>query len=353
MMKKVFGRRAAIAAASLASVGLVLSGCTASSEVSEGDLEDVTLMVDVAFLPKHAPFFSAVAQGFFEEEGIALEVMPGSGSNNTVTSVDTGRVDFGWADYGVTILNKGEGASVKQVNLVQGMSAYATLALPDSGIKDWSDLKGKTVATEGAGAMTAMWPLAVEGAGLSESDVEVVHASGESKIPGLLAKQWDANISLFVSDEPVLIGEGVEPVVLKWADIGVSYYGNGIVASEDTIENDPDLVKRFNAALQQGYLWACQNPEEAAADFMSEVPGFTAETVEVAIEGQCSLSWTPENEELGFGAMSDEGVQEFIKVAGEYLGLEDPEGLEPGSVYTNEFLTDIKPGDDISSPQAD
>ncbi|MFC4428301.1 ABC transporter substrate-binding protein [Citricoccus alkalitolerans] len=309
-------------------------------------------MVDVAFLPKHAPFFSAAAQGFFEAEGISLEIMPGSGSNNTVTSVDTGRVDFGWADYGVTILNKGEGASVKQVNLVQGMSAYATLALPDSGISDWSDLKGKTVATEGAGAMTAMWPLAVEGAGLSESDVEVVHASGESKIPGLLANQWDANISLFVSDEPVLIGEGIEPVVLKWADVGVSYYGNGIVASEGTIEADSDLVSRFNHAMQQGYLWACQNPELAAADFMAEVPGFTAETVEAAIDGQCSLSWSPENEELGFGAMSDEGVQDFIDVAGDYLGLEDPEGLDPSSVYTNEFLMDIERGDEISLPQA-
>jgi NitT/TauT family transport system substrate-binding protein len=352
-MKNIFTHRLTMAAASLSCAALALTACSSAAGTTEGQPDQVTLMTDVAFLPKHAPFFSAVAQGFFEQEGIALEIMPGSGSNNTVTSVDTGRVDFGWADYGVTILNKGEGASVKQINLVQGSSAYATLALPDSGIADWSDLKGKTVATEGAGAMTALWPLAVEAAGLEESDVEVVHASGESKIPGLLAKQWDANISLFVSDEPVLIGEGVQPAVLKWADIGVSYYGNGILTSEDKIQNDPDLVKRFNSAMQRGYLWACQNPQEAAADFAAEVSGFAPETVEVAIEGQCSLSWTEENEELGFGSMSDEGTQAFIDVAGEYLGLENPQDLDASSVYTNEFLSEIKPGEDIASPEED
>ena len=76
-MKKV----AAITAALALTIPLV-SSCSSNST---GDSIDV--MMDVGYLPKHAPFFAAVAEGFFDEEGLDVSLMPGSGSNNTVTSV--------------------------------------------------------------------------------------------------------------------------------------------------------------------------------------------------------------------------------------------------------------------------
>lgn len=83
---------------------VTLSGC-----VSSGGKNSMTLMLDVGYLPKHAPFISAVERGFFKEEGIDLTVMPGSGSTNTVTSVVTGKVDAGWADFGATVTAQGRG----------------------------------------------------------------------------------------------------------------------------------------------------------------------------------------------------------------------------------------------------
>ena len=308
-------------------------------------------MLDVAVLPKHAPFYAAAAAGFFEEEGIALEIMPGSGSANTVASVDTGRVDFGWADFNVSLLNRAQGADIKQINLVQGMSAYAALALPESGISDWEDLKGKTVATEGNGAMVAMWPAVLDKLGWDESDVSVVSAAGEAKIPGLIATQWDANLALYVSDAPMLVAEGYEPVVLKWADLGLLYYGNGVITSGDTIAKDPELVQRFTRALQRGFVWSCQNQEEAATSFAEAVPGFDDAALEEAISGQCDLMWSDESREAGFGTMSDGGVQQQIDVAAEYLGLENPGDLDPADIYTNEFLDVLGPDEQISAPQ--
>lgn len=325
---------------------LAVAGCSGSDDSGN----EVSLMLDVAVLPKHAPFYAAVAEGFFTDEDIDLKIQPGSGSGNTVTAVDTGRVDFGWADFGATVLNQGKGANVRQIDLVQGASAYSTIALPGSGIESWDDLRGKTVATEGNGAMTYMLPAALNGAGLSEGDVEVVNVTGESKIPGLLAGRWDANLALFVSDAPVLKSEGVDPVVLKWSDVGVEIYGNGIIASEKTLDEKADLAKRFNSALQKGFLWACANPEDAADDFMEEVRGFDKATVVDAVDEQCSLTWTDENRSLGYGAMSDEGVQKVIDIAGEYLGLEDPAGLSPDEVYSNDFITELTEDDEVASP---
>ena len=326
----------------------IMSAC--SSQSSE---DSVDLMMDVGYLPKHAPFFSAVAQGFFEEEGLNVTLMPGSGSNNTVTSVETGRVFAGFADFGVTVMNQGRGAQVRQVNLLQAQSAYATVADKESGIEDWEDLKGKTVATEGAGAMVSMWPYALEQLGFEESEVNVVHASSESKIPGLLASQWDANLALSVSDAPALEALGIEPAVLNWSDIGISLYGNGIVVSNETIEQEPEKLERFNRAVQKGFLWACENPEQAYQDFNKEVQGYDESTILLALEQQCSLNWQSETGSDAFGMMSEEGVEEMISVAHEYLGLDSNTELSPEQVFTNDFITPIEQDTVIALPSSD
>lgn len=256
-MRNSIRRIAAIVGAVLL---VTVSGCASSSGKNS-----MTLMLDVAYLPKHAPFISAVERGFFKAEGIDLTVMPGSGSTNTVTSVETGKVDAGWADFGATVTSQGRGAKVKQVNLVQARSAYAVVALAGTGINGWADLPGKTVATEGAGAMTAMWPFAMSRLGLKEGDVNVVHASSGSKIPGLLAGQWNANLALYVSDEPAIDALGRQAVVLKWSDLGIDLYGNGIVVSDEKLRTSRAAMPR-NCSRWSG--WAAKpstTPTSSAA----------------------------------------------------------------------------------------
>ena len=335
--------------ATAAGLALALAGCGNTASNNGKALKSVSMMTDVAFLPKHAPFFSAVEQGFFREEGIDLKILPGSGSNNTVVAVDTGKVDFGWADFGVTVLNQGKGVHVKQIALVQASDAYAAVTVARSGIKSWADLKGKTVATEGAGAMTAMWPLALKKLGFKDTDVKLVPAAGEAKIPGLLAGQWDANLSLFVSDAPVLVGLGQEPTVLKWADLGIHLYGSGILANDQKLEKDPELAKSFTRAITKGFLWACDHKDQAAKDMMKSVTGFKEEALKNALEGQCSLNWSAENETQGYGTMSDAGVSNSIQIAKSYLGLNN-DALTPADVYTNKFVEPIKKGTKIVSP---
>lgn len=309
----------------------------------------MSLMVDVGYLPKHAPFFAAVDRGFFDEEGLDVTVMPGSGSGNTVAAVDIGKVDAGWADFGVTVLNQGRGAQVTQVDLLQARSAYAVVAMSDGNIHDWADLKGKTIATEGAGAMTAMWPYALSKLGLADQDVDIIHAASSAKIPGLLSQQWDANLALSVSDGPAIDALGKVPVVLKWSDLGIDLYGNGIIFSNEELETNPDKVKRFNRAMQRAYLWSCDNPEDAADSFHKEVQGYETSTVVLALDEQCALNNRIGEESEPFGLMTDAGVQQMIDVSREFLGLDPNSTITPSQVYSNDYI-DPLPTDEIAAP---
>lgn len=324
---------------------LVLTSCSNGNGRNE-----MSLMLDVSWLPKHAPFVSAVQRGFFEAENIDLTVMPGSGSSSTVTAVDTGKVDVGWADFGVTVLSRGRGAEVKQINLLQARSAYAVVALAGAGINSWGDLRGKTVATEASGAMPAMWPLALSKLGLSEDDVKVVNATGAAKIPGLLAGQWDANLALYVSDVPRIEATGRQAVALKWADLGIDIYGTGIIASNEMLRTNPSRVKRFNRAMQKGFLWACRHPADAANDFQKKVSGYEDQTVVKAIKEQCSLNWGSRESSDRFGVMDDAGVQKVIDVAHQFLGLEPDVRVAPETVFSNAYLAPLHRGDAIQVP---
>lgn len=349
-MKNIKKSRIRAFAATAAASALVLSGCSGGSGGEEG-MEDVTLMLGVAFTPRHAPVFAALDQGFFEEEGINLDIMPGTGSNNTVAAVDSGKIEFGWADFGVTVLNVAKGSGVKQINLVQGSDFYSVLALEGSGIESWEDLKGKTVATEASGAMTAMWPIIMDELGFDEDDVEVIHATGDSKVPGLLAGKWDANLAYSASDAPGLIDQGETPVILPWSDLGLSIYGDGILASDELLESNPELVMAFNRAITKGFMWSCANVPETIDSFNNQVQGFSDLALETAIEMQCDGRWNDENETEGLGIMTDEGVQAIIDVAGEFLGLENADELTPADIYTNDYIEPIAKGEEIESPK--
>ncbi|WP_072805867.1 ABC transporter substrate-binding protein [Rhodococcoides yunnanense] len=325
----------------------LLAPLTACS--TTGSENSMSLMVDVGYLPKHAPFFAAVDRGFFDAEGLDVTVMPGSGSGNTVAAVDTGKVDAGWADFGVTVLNQGRGAQVTQVDLLQARSAYAVVGMSDGDIHDWDDLPGKTIATEGAGAMTAMWPYALSKLGLTDRDVDVIHAASSAKIPGLVSGQWDANLALSVSDGPAIDSLGKVPVVLKWSDLGIDLYGNGIIFSNEELKNNPDKVTRFNRALQRAYLWSCENPEAAADSFHKEVQGYETSTVVLALDEQCALNNRIGEESKPFGVMTDEGVQQMLDVSREFLGLDPNSTLTPAQVYSNDYIDPLPTGD-ISAP---
>jgi NitT/TauT family transport system substrate-binding protein len=155
-----------------------------------------------------------------------------------------------------------------------------------------------------------------------------------------------------VSDQPAIEALDREAVVLKWSDLGIDLYGNGIVFSDETLRSDPEQVKKFNSAMQKGFLWACEHPEEAALDFQNEVSGFETGTVTLAIDEQCALNWGAGDSADEYGVMSEAGVQKMIDVAAEFLGLDPASNLTTGDVYSNAYMEPLRRNETIQAPRA-
>ncbi len=90
---------------------------------------------------------------------------------------------------------------------------------------------------------------------------------GSSALPGLLATGKVPCVGQFTVGEPLLRAQAAPKKLVRFAysDPGLSYYGNGIIATETTIKSNPDLVKRFVAATIRGLKAAFADPAEAGA----------------------------------------------------------------------------------------
>lgn len=326
------------------------SGSSGKEQLPEEELTPITFVLDVNILPKHSIFFAAVEKGFYAEQGLDVEILPGTGSLNAATAVAGGSAHFGFGDFSAMVGGRANGAEVKQLLSVHMQSPFAVVTTADSGIREWDDLRGKKVGGEPAGTVTVLFPLALERAGIDPSEVTVVPVDGTAKVPGLLSGQWDATVGFYVSDPAVMVGLGVEPYTLNWSDIGFEMYSAGIIGSDAMIASDPELVERFVHATARGIKWACDNQAETAKIMVDAVPEMTLKAAEVGTDAVCNILWVEESKQNGLGYMTDAGVQAVLDITTEFFGLEESDSVV-GDYYSNQFNPGLKPGDTVTAPR--
>ena len=138
-MKKRYS--AAMAAVLIVSL---LSGCQAAP--SKSSLTPVTLN-EVAHSIFYAPQYAAIELGYFEEEGIELDVVTGFGADKTMTAVLSGEADIGFMGSEASIYTYNEGANDYVVNFAQLTQRAGNFLVAREEMESfkWQDLKGKDV----------------------------------------------------------------------------------------------------------------------------------------------------------------------------------------------------------------
>lgn len=118
-------------------------------ETKEEALPEMTKVVlnEVAHSIFYAPMYVAIEEGYFDEEGIDLELVTGFGADKTMTAVISGSADIGFMGSEASIYTYNEGANDYVVNFAQltqraGNFLVAREEMPDF---TWNDLKGKNV----------------------------------------------------------------------------------------------------------------------------------------------------------------------------------------------------------------
>lgn len=133
---------------------LLLTGC----EKSAADNTEKVVLNEVAHSIFYAPMYVAIEEGYFEEEGIDLELVTGYGADKTMTAVLSGEADIGFMGPESTVYTYLGDTNDYVVNFAQltqraGNFLVARSEVPDFG---WSDLVGTTVLGGRKGGMPEM-----------------------------------------------------------------------------------------------------------------------------------------------------------------------------------------------------
>lgn len=336
--------RRRVAVAVLTCAGLVLTSACGSSDsgTASADGDRVSLMVDWAWSPYHAPFMYGIDKGIYADHGIDLDLEQGQGSGTVTTLVSQNKADYGFVNMTAMMTAAGQGVPVKSVLTINKDSMYGTVCHASSG---WGgtaeDLKGRSVLLVPTAGEAQIWDAYLAINGLGHDDVNVVNAKPENKVSLFLAGRADCMVGLLALEimqaETEATDELTDPT--PWSEEGVALFGFGITSNVDRIAKKPDLTQRFVDATVESWERACNDTEGAMSLYAEKVPeaNRTDEQKEFnkrSFEEICSQA---QNRTPAFGPTSEDDWQNALDLLSQYAGLESDEPVS--SFFTNDFVS--------------
>ena len=285
-----------------------------------------------------AGWYVALEKGFFRENNIDVTIARGFGSGDTAKRVAAKRATFGVADIGTVILLRiNEGINVRAVGMFFGRAPHAVFFRASSAIKNPKDLEGKSIACPATSANKVMFPAFAALAGIDANKVEWRITDSAVAIPTFAAGRADL-VCEFLTSRPNVAAQSKEPISqFVYADYGFKIYANAVIAQEDTVKQNPDLVRRFVRAAMRGLDYAVKNPDEAMKVLMKYAPenkpAIAAEEWKVAAD----LIMTDEAKSNGVGYMDPQKVAATYEIITTSFNL-DKSKDKVENLYSNDYL---------------
>ena len=302
--------------------------------------EKVVLLLNWYVYSEHAPFFLGKERGYFDQEGIDLEIQEGRGSGVTVQAVAAGTATFGYADVATMIKAASKGAPVTAVGVALQTSPMSAMGFADRNIRKPEDIKGKTVAVTPGDSMSQIWPLFLKKTGLKESDFRTVSGDAQTKLNAVMNNQADLLLG-YVMDQAIKLQDATHKDIypIRFADYGVNMVSSGIIVQKDYLKAHPDVVKRFMRATTRSLEEAAKNPDAAVDAMLKANPkSGVKETALVGMKNTASLYKGPDNPNDRPLRVGAKNMDETLALLVEYGGLEKASAGKATDYYTNDFL---------------
>jgi putative hydroxymethylpyrimidine transport system substrate-binding protein len=267
--------RKILIAALVALAAAGLAACGEKQEPTEKTAaQAIDLDLDFYVNPDHAGIYTALDSGYFSAAGLDVKPHVPSDPSAPIKQVAAGHVDLAISYEPEVLLARAQGLDVKAVAAVVNQPLTTLISLPSAGIAQPSDLRGKTVGTAGIPYQQDYLDAILDKAGVPTDSVSVANV-GLNLLPALLGGSADAILGGFQNIEGVDLTErGVSPRVVNVKDLGVPTYDELVlVAKGDRVKSDPEPIRLFIDALQQGSRAAAADPPPATKTILAAGSG--------------------------------------------------------------------------------
>jgi len=306
-----------------------------AGHVLAADLEQVTYLLPA---PPNAngfiPWMVAQERGYYAKEGLKVAFASGRGGMDVAKQVGAGNAAIGGAIGDTSIVARAQGIPVKVVALLGGGAYHHVQIISDSGVKDITSLKGRTVnvmSYEDTSYITLLGVLAA--AGLSKDNVDIQSAGPTGVWQNAVRGQavafagpmtWAADARNAGKAVLTIRSENYFPSMAQ-----------AIVASEKLIAERPDLIQKLVRATLLGLKAVMEDPDGSARDFIKASPYYKDREKLVGEYNRLTKEYTYSGQKrLGESdPKTYEAVQKF------YVEAKLIQTVVPiGSLFTNQFI---------------
>jgi NitT/TauT family transport system substrate-binding protein len=320
---------------------LMLAACAVVSGPAFGQgKEKVVLLLNWYTYSEHAPFYFGKERGYFDQEGLDLDIQEGRGSGITVQAVAAGTATFGYADIPTMIKAASKGAPVTAVGVALQTSPMSVMGFAEKNIRKPEDIKGKTVAITPGDSMSQIWPLFLKKTNLKDTDFKQVAGDAQTKLNAVINGQADLLLG-YVMDQAIKLQDATHKQVypIRFAEYGINMVSSGIIVQKDFLKNKPDVVKRFMRAATRSLEEAAKNPDAAIDAMLKAQPkSGVKDTALVGLKNTIALYHGPENPKDRPFRVGDKNMNETLQLLVEYGGLDKASAGKAEDYYTNSYL---------------
>jgi NitT/TauT family transport system substrate-binding protein len=345
-------RRIAAAASASLAAALVLSACSGTTDDGgDGDGEELTpVTLQLQWLPQgqFAGYFAAAEQGYFEEAGLDVEIIPSGGDIVPQDALANGDVDYAIAWVPKVLGSIEAGANVTNVAQIFQKSGTLQVAWADSDIESVADFEGKKIGSWGFGNEWEIFAAMAE-EGLDSSTVEII--TQDFNMNAFLSGDIDAAQAMTYNEYAQLL-ESIDPetgelyteddfTVISYEDTVGAMLQDAIWADTERLESDEEYQEttvEFLKAVIKGWVYAAENPEEASQITIDAGSGWGPSHELWMVNETNKLIWPAEN---GIGFIDEAAFDATVAAAlsavnetGASLITEEP----PASAWTNEYI---------------
>lgn len=305
----------------------------ANAGEAEGQKE-VTVILDYVPNTNHTGMYVALDKGYYEEEGLAVTIIePTDGATATLVAQQKGTFGISYQEDVTIALTAKDPLPIKAVAALIQHNTSGFVSLADSGITSPADFEGKTYAGWGGPGESAVLEACMTQTGSDFSKLNMVISDGS----GFEALGKNCDLMWFFEgwDNIMAARNGCELNYMecRQLDERLDYYTPVIIAANDVLETDPEMVSAFLRATAKGYSDTIADPDGAAEILFSYAPDYDLEMLR---QSQEYLAGKFMEDTDVWGSMKDEVWNNYSAFLQEYGVIEEIPA--PEVCYTNEFL---------------
>jgi NitT/TauT family transport system substrate-binding protein len=348
-------RRGLAAGAFAVTAAFLLAACSGSGDGSgsSDSAEDeglIPVKLQLQWLPQgqFAGYFAAADQGYFEDEGLEVEIIPSGGDIVPQDALANGDVDFAIAWVPKVLGSIEQGANLTDIAQIFQKSGTLQVSMADSGIESVADFEGKKIGSWGFGNEWEIFA-AMADEGLDATTVQIItqdfnmNAFLQGDIDAAQAMTYNEYAQLLETMNPDT-GELYTPEdfnVISYEETAGAMLQDAIWADTERLESDSDYAEtavKFLKAVIRGWVYAAENPQEASDITIAAGSGWGPSHELWMVNETNKLIWPSPD---GIGVIDEAawdktvaGALAAVNESGAHLITEEP----PASAWSNEYI---------------